>query len=554
MKRKYRTVGIDLGTTYSALAYIDTHGDSRVVLNPEDQRPVIPSVVFFDGDDVIVGENALCNAHVYPRQVVQCVKRWIGEPHEIEIGKKTWTPEAVSALIVKKLKTIAEPSIGEITDAVITVPAFFNEKRRTATEHAGQIAGINVVATLNEPSAALLACRLHESDSEKIYAVYDLGGGTFDVTVMRVGNRQIHELATGGNRKLGGQDWDEALVNDIADEFVKECGADPREDSISFQSLFANCRDCKRRLTSLQRTTVSVSHAGKVHNSEITRERFEKVTRHLLRRTELTLSACIQEAGVDWSKVEGVVLIGGSTKRPMVRKRVQTLSGNEPIVAADQEQAVAMGAAIYAGVLEAGGPRIAVAGASNDTAQAGTTNDESTRSEDREKIDIEGANVEFAHADDDDDDDDCVEGELELEELQLVNSHGIGVYARKSGNKVNVVMIPRNTKLPTSNRQTFYTSREGMTNLRVTVSEGDNDMREACEVLGKCRMGPLPAGLALRAPVDLELGYDRDGRVRLSASLPGTDTVVNAELEADGLLSQAEVEACREEVINLDIL
>lgn len=541
MKRKFDTVGIDLGTTFSAIAYIDEHGDPRVVHNPDGHRPVLPSVIFFDGEEVIVGDNALTNAHVYPDQVAQLFKRKMGDAdaHFTDAQQKTYAPETLSALILKKLVAMAEPEIGEVTKAVITVPAFFNEKRRAATEQAGRIAGLEIVGVLNEPSAALVAYGLHTAVEEKFYVVYDLGGGTFDVTVMRVGNKRIQELATGGNRELGGVDFDELLVNYVADEFVKAAGADPRDDAISYQTLVSDCRNAKQQLSELRRTTVQCCHAGRTHRVEVTREQFEKITKKLLSRTELTIESCLADAELSWDKIDAVMLVGGSTHMPMVRNMVQRISGLEPMTSVNSEMAVAMGAAIYAGVLDTSHGTPIAEPSSPEIEEEQTISDDSSEFPIVDEI-IDEDNI--------DTDEDGESEDLETVELRLVNSHGVGVFAKKGNEKSNFVMIPKNSQLPSATTRLFKTSKDGMSEIRVKISEGDTEHVDACEILGTCVLGPLPQKLRKGALIELQLGYSKDGRVRVTALCKTTQTTVQAEIAAEGILTHEEVEAEQERI------
>ncbi len=540
MQRKYETVGIDLGTTYSTMGYIDPHGDPQVVKNPDDQRPIIPSTVFFDEEDVIVGEIALQNAHVYPEQVVQFAKRSIGEPKTFAFGKDEYTPETVSAIVLKKLLACAQPSIGEIKKAVITVPAFFNEKRRAATEHAGKIAGLEVMGTLNEPSAALIAYGMHTNTQERFYAVYDLGGGTFDVTVMRVGNQVIQELATGGNRELGGIDWDRALTDYVADEFVKAYGADPRDDPISYQTLSTDCRMAKQRLSDLRRTMIQCTHAGQVHRVEVTKEKFERLTRSLLSKTEMTVEACVRDAGLTWDKLDAVLLVGGSTRMPMIRNMLQRVTGKEPLHHIDPDLAVALGAAVYAGVIESRGhieqKRVAKPEASEYEEFMLTEDDL-----------VDSSPEDVKPPEDDEDDDDLVVV------LNLVNPHGIGLFARNHGEKVNVVMIPKNSDLPVERSKLFRIAKDGMREISLTITEGDTDRREACETLGNCVLGPLPENLPKGSPIILHLGYDKDGRVHMSAECQTTGAKVHAEIHTEGILSDDAVEQERRQFAGLAV-
>ena len=545
LKRKFDLVGIDLGTTFSAIAYVDHQGKSQVVCNPEDQqRPILPSAVFFEEGEALIGQTAIDNAYIEPENVVQFVKRSLGERKTFNVGGQSLTPEAVSALILKKLVQIATPVVGPIDRVVITVPAFFNEKRRAATVQCGEIAGLKVEATLNEPSAALIAYGLHtdpelaQADSQgdtptKNYVVYDLGGGTFDVTVMAVSQNRVKELATGGNRELGGLDWDQALVDYVAKEFQAIHGCSPKETSESLQTLMAECNKAKIQLSSRKRTVVMCTHAGRVHRVEVTREKFEQLTASMLAMTELTVETCLRDANLEWDEVESVLMVGGSTLMPMVQSMLARISGKTPRSDIDPSTVVAQGAAMYAGVLETQG---AIRGAGEHqgaSAPEGSPNKPQTnlpRMLPGPKN--TGFVVERLEVPDGDD--------IEVVDLQLVNSHGVGVYATKRGQPVNVVMIPRNSELPTSRTQLFRTTRHDLRELRVRVSEGDSAVRTSCDLLGTCVLGPLPRNLPKGTPVELQIGFSKDGRIKVSADCQGKR--IGAEIEARALLTAVQVE------------
>ena len=548
--RKYSTVGIDLGTTYSTIAFIDEQGKPQVVVNPDNQSPVVPSVVLFDDDEIVVGETALAESTICPDRVAQQVKRSMGDSEFYEMGQSLadrHTPETISAIILKKLLSFAEKTIGPIEEAVITVPAYFNEKRRAATEHAGNIAGIEVAATLNEPTAALIAYGLHQRAKAGIYVVYDLGGGTFDATVMHVGSREMRELATGGNRTLGGCDFDSAIAGHIADLFAAQHDCDPRDDSVAYQLLISACRRAKTQLTDRTRARIQCTHGGYIFNCELHRDEFERLTRRLVARTETTMETCLQEAGVNWSEVEGVVLAGGSTKMPVIGDMIRRLSGKEPICSVDPDLAIALGAAVYAGVLESKRP---------------TSNTEVADDNPYGSLSIPILAdpldqlippppifpIPSSIVPEND-----LEDDLVAVDVSLVNSHGIGVFARMDGQPVNVVMIRRNSQLPIAKRRRFRTARDGMRQLRVVISEGDNEQREACEQLGQCVLGPLPAGLSKGSPIDLQIGFSKQGRVQVSATCETSGAHVYAELTATGILSEVEVEEKRRQFAGLRV-
>src|SRR6266576_1498805 len=279
-----KAVGIDLGTTFSAVAHIDAYGKPHIIPNTESER-ITPSVILFDGTNVIVGTLAKNNSVAEPEKIVDFVKREIGKPKEQfhrEFNGKVYSAEELSALIIKKLKVDAEKYLEQpVTDAVITVPAYFNDAERTATITAGQLAGLNVLQIINEPTAEAVAYGLDKLDENQTVFVFDLGGGTFDVTIMRIEGQTIRMLATNGDHRLGGKDWDDVIVNHIAEEFDRAHGENPLLNLGSYQDLQSRALAAKIQLTSRARTAIVHNHNGKTVKVELTREEFEQKTRHL---------------------------------------------------------------------------------------------------------------------------------------------------------------------------------------------------------------------------------------------------------------------------------
>src|SRR3954466_115878 len=302
-----KVVGIDLGTTFCAIAHIDPYGKPQIIPNVESER-LTPSVVLFDDASVIVGTLAKNNSVAEPEKIVDFVKREIGKPKEQfhrEFGGKVYSAEELSALILKKLKGDAEKYLKtKITDAVITVPAYFNDAERTATITAGQLAGLNVLQIINEPTAAALAYGLDKLDQDQTVFVFDLGGGTFDGTIMRIEGHHIRMVASNGDHRLGGKDWDDLIVNWVADEFDKAHGENPLLDLQSYQDLYTRALTAKIQLTSRQRTTIVHSYNGKSVKLEMTREDFEARASHLIEKTKTICEIVMQEAGLDWSKID----------------------------------------------------------------------------------------------------------------------------------------------------------------------------------------------------------------------------------------------------------
>src|SRR5215813_10525253 len=324
-----KAVGIDLGTTFSAVAHIDAYGKPQIIPNAESER-ITPSVILFDGSNVIVGTTAKNNAVAEPEKIVDFIKREMGKPKEQfhrEFGGKVYSAEELSALILKKLKLDTEKYLNQpITDAVITVPAYFNDAERTATITAGQLAGLNVLQIINEPTAAALAYGLDKLDEDQTVFVFDLGGGTFDVTLMRIQKHRIEMLATNGDHRLGGKDWDDVLVNYVAEEFDRAHGENPLLDLQSYQQLQSRALAAKIQLSSRDRTTIVHSYNGRSVKVELTREKFEEMTRHLLEKCKAICEIVMREAKMDWSTVNKILPVGGMTRMPMIRKMITELS------------------------------------------------------------------------------------------------------------------------------------------------------------------------------------------------------------------------------------
>src|SRR6267378_4413114 len=320
-----KAVGIDLGTTFSAIAHIDSYGKPQIIPNSETER-ITPSVIFFDATNVIVGSVAKNNAVAEPEKIVDFVKREMGKPKDQfhrDFGGKVYSAEELSALIIRKLKADAEKYLDQpVTDAVITVPAYFNDAERTATITAGQLAGLNVLQIINEPTAAALAYGLDKLAENHTVFVFDLGGGTFDVTIMRIEGHRIEMLATNGDHRLGGKDWDDVIVNHVAEEFDRAHGENPLLDLQSYQDLQSRALAAKIQLSSRPRTTIVHNHNGKSIKVELTREEFELKTRHLVEKCKTICEIVLQEAKMNWSDIDKVLLVGGMTRMPMVRDMV----------------------------------------------------------------------------------------------------------------------------------------------------------------------------------------------------------------------------------------
>lgn len=456
-------IGIDLGTTFSAVAVMGELGRPEIITNREGEN-ITPSVVLFQSDTTLVGTMAKRSAAMAPLDTVQFVKRAMGDAtwrFETTDGV-TFRPEEISALIIKRLKEDAELHLGGPVDqAVITVPAYFDDGARRATKDAGTIAGLTVHRVLNEPTAAALAYGLDTADAGTVL-VYDLGGGTFDVTVMRIEDREFTTVATNGDRNLGGFDWDNALMNLLNARFQELGGPDLLDDDHTEADLREKAETAKRALTTIQKTKVVLSAGGTTKTVEVTRQDFEEATSSLLSRTRDLTAIVLEDAGLSWSDVDTVLLAGGSTRMPMVREMVESFSGKKPERAVNPDEVVALGAAVQAHI-----------------------------------VDVERTGTKSA---------------LPTITIRDVTSQGLGILARAdTGGMENVVIIAPNTRIPAKHTDSFRTVSDNQTEIRVSVTQGDDADPSFVKVLGE-QVLPIPAHPA-GAPVDVTFAYDIDQTV-----------------------------------------
>src|SRR6185295_11312763 len=348
---KSLAIGIDLGTTNSAIAYINAAGRPEVVPNREGS-PITPSVIDFSCDPPRVGEEAKESQGLGEESIASFFKRSMGNPNFVlELGGRPRTPIDLSALVLKKLKEDAEAKLGTpITQAVITVPAYFNNAQREATIEAGRRAGLEVLRIINEPTAAAIAFGLHETKTTQRVLVYDLGGGTFDVSLVEITSENISVLATDGDHNLGGKDWDDRVAVYLGQSFAEAHGVNPVDSSVSFNDLLVRAEEGKKALSSRNSTRVAIHYEGQREAYELTREKFQELTQDLMERTQCLAEQVLAEAGVKWTNLSGVLLVGGSTRMPMVHDYVRRMSGKEPMTGANVDEAVALGAAIQAAI------------------------------------------------------------------------------------------------------------------------------------------------------------------------------------------------------------
>jgi molecular chaperone DnaK len=495
-------VGIDLGTTHSVLARLDGAGRPITIANLEGEM-VTPSVIFFEDGQVIVGKEAVKAMGTEYVNVAECVKRDLGQRkfHKTIQGQE-FPPEVLQAWILRKLRHDSQRQMGEYTKVVVTVPAYFDEVRRKATQDAGYIAGFEVMDIINEPTAAAVAYGFQQgylsgeetSPSQKVL-VYDLGGGTFDVTVMEVGGRDFVTLATDGDMQLGGRDWDQRLVDYCAEEFIRKYGLDPREEPNVEGRLWRECEDAKRTLSARGKASVAFEFRGHAVRVEITREEFLSMTRDLLDRTAFTTRQTLQAAGLDWADIDRILLVGGSSRMPAVGEMLAELSGQEPDRTVSPDEAVAHGAALHAGIL----------------------------------ID------QFA-------------GKAPRFTVRNVNSHSLGVVGvdPKTKQLRTAILIPRNTAIPAQAKRTFKTQKKAQQSVLIQIVEGESSSPEDCTAIGKCSIRDLPTDLPAQTPVDVFFRYQENGRLTVQVKINGTDQQLKHEIVRENSLTQEELDYWRD--------
>ncbi len=504
--RKMPAVGIDLGTTYSVVAFLDDNGRPVTIVNSEGDLTT-PSAVLFDGDSTVIGKEAIKAIASEADHVAMCAKRDLGERafHRVIDGRR-YPPEAIEAWILNKIKRDAERQLGSLSKVVITVPAYFDEVRRKATQDAGYMAGLEVIDIINEPTAAAVAFGFQQGylnahgaalKPQKIL-VYDLGGGTFDVTVMEIAGAKFTALATDGDVRLGGQDWDQRIVDLVVEEFLRQHQLDPRDDANAAGRLWRECEDAKRTLSARTKAAISYDYKGASVRMEITREKFEEITHDLLDRTRFTTRQTLQAAGCQWTDIDRVLLVGGSTRMPMVRQMLKELSGKDPDASVSADEAVAHGAALHAGILLAK---------------------------------AEGNRVGF--------------------KIKNVNSHSLGVVAvdGKTNRKRNAILIPRNTALPVAAKRVFKTQRAAQKSILVQIVEGESASPEDCSQLGKCVVRNLPDDLPAETPIEVQFRYAENGRLTIVVKVANTDRVLQHEITRENSLSVEQLDSWRQYIL-----
>ena len=475
-----KIVGIDLGTTFSAVAHINENGVPELIPNEEGKR-LTPSVICYNDGDFIVGEYAKMNALAVPEKTVEFIKREMGRPiieFSREFDGKEYSAEDLSAEILKKLKKDAETKLGEkITDAVITVPAYYNDPERQATIRAGEIAGFNVQRIINEPTAAALSYGMHHVGNKLRVLVFDLGGGTFDVTIMEVDGQELNILATNGNHRLGGKDWDDRIIMHAADTFELEYGVNPLNDSSAYQELQRKSIDGKMHLSTFNRTKITLNYAGKSDQLNLTQQEFEEMTSDLVEKCKDLVNVVLDEVNLTKDKIDAVLLVGGSTRMPMIQNMLTEHFGKPPDTYLNPDEAVVFGAAVMGELIE-----------SENTQKRGFLRPASNTPKQN----------------------------FGIKRISDVCSHNLGMAALDNGELYNSIIIPKNTNIPYESSKDYISHNQPEIDVIVLQGGEDRDPRNST-VRDAYEVFDIPSRPTGETRIKVTFKYDVNGVIEVEA-------------------------------------
>jgi len=481
-----KIIGIDLGTTNSCVSVIEG-GEAVVIPNPEGNRTT-PSVISFKDGERQVGEVAKRQAITNPN-TIQSIKRHIGSDYKVEIEGKEYTPQEVSAMILQHIKSYAEDYIGEeITKAVITTPAYFNDSQRQATKDAGEIAGLEVERIINEPTAAALAYGMDKGEEDQTILVYDLGGGTFDVSILDIGGGTFEVISTAGDNQLGGDDFDEVIIDYMVQEFRKENGIDLSQDKMATQRLKDAAEKAKKDLSGVSQTQISLpfitaGDAGPLHlEMNLTRAKFEELSSDLVEKTMVPTRKALQDADLSANEIDKILLVGGSTRIPAVQEAIKRLTGKEPSRGVNPDEVVALGAAIQGGVLQG-----------------------------------------------------------DVKDVLLLDVTPLSLGIETMGG-VLTQLIERNTTIPTSTSQVFSTAADNQTAVDIHVLQGEREMAADNKTLGRFQLADIPPAPRGVPQIEVSFDIDANGIVNVRAKDMGTDKEQSITIKSSSGLSEEEIE------------